>query len=102
MHIIHRQTCRVCSSPHLANAVDLGEQHLQGSFVKDGHVMPPLRRISTLLVRCDVDKDEQGCGLLQMAHSVPPDILYANYWYRSGTNASMKAELKSIVDSVFF
>jgi SAM-dependent methyltransferase len=99
MHIIHRQTCRVCGSPYLTEAVDLGEQHLQGSFVKEGHVMPPLRKIPTLLVRCDVEKNEKGCGLLQMGHSVPPDILYANYWYRSGTNATMRDHLGEIVSS---
>ena len=31
MHVKHRQTCRVCGSPHLATVIDLGEQHLQGS-----------------------------------------------------------------------
>jgi SAM-dependent methyltransferase len=99
MHIIHRQTCRVCGSPHLTPAIDLGAQYLQGSFVKEGHVMPPLRRIPTLLVRCDVEKNEKGCGLIQMGHSVPPDILYANYWYRSGTNATMRNHLGGIVKS---
>ncbi len=99
MHIIHRQTCRVCGSPHLSTAIDLGEQFLQGSFVKEGHVVPPLRKIPTLLVRCDVEKNEKGCGLIQMGHSVPPDILYANYWYRSGTNATMRDHLGGIVKS---
>ena len=31
MHVKHRQTCRVCGSPHLATVIDLGERHLQGS-----------------------------------------------------------------------
>jgi SAM-dependent methyltransferase len=35
-----------------------------------------------------------------MEHSVPPEILYAAYWYRSGTNNTMRSHLKSIVDSV--
>ena len=99
MHIIHRQTCRVCGSPHLSPAIDLGEQFLQGSFVKEGHVVPPLRKIPTMLVRCDVEKNEKGCGLIQTGHSVPPDILYANYWYRSGTNATMRDHLGGIVQS---
>jgi len=34
-----------------------------------------------------------------MEHSVPPEILYAAYWYRSGTNATMRNHLKGIVDS---
>ena len=32
-----------------------------------------------------------------MAHSVPPEILYSSYWYRSGTNQTMRDHLKGIV-----
>jgi 2-polyprenyl-3-methyl-5-hydroxy-6-metoxy-1,4-benzoquinol methylase len=35
-----------------------------------------------------------------MEYSVPPEILYAAYWYRSGTNATMRGHLKGIVDAV--
>lgn len=62
-------------------------------------LMPPMRKLPTQLVRCDVTKDEDGCGLLQLAHSFPPEILYANYWYRSGTNATMRDHLAGIVES---
>ena len=61
--------------------------------------MPPLRKLPTQLVRCDVTKDENGCGLLQLAHTFPTEILYSNYWYRSGTNATMRNHLKGIVES---
>ncbi len=98
MHIIFRQTCRVCGSTHLAPVIDLGEQYLQGAFVKEGHPQAPLRKIPTQLVRCDVTRNENGCGLLQLAHTLPSEILYANYWYRSGTNATMRAHLQSIVN----
>jgi SAM-dependent methyltransferase len=76
--------------------IDLGEQFLQGSFVKPGKPMPPLHKFPTQLVRCDVSRSEGACGLLQMAHSVSPSVLYANYWYRSGTNATMRNHLKDI------
>ncbi len=99
MHVIYRNSCRVCGSKSLVPVIDLGEQYLQGSFIKDGHPAPPLRKIPTQLVRCDVTKDENGCGLLQLAHTLPAEILYANYWYRSGTNTTMKLHLKNIVDS---
>ena len=45
-------------------------------------------------------RDEQACGLLQMEYSVPPAILYAAYWYRSGTNQTMRSHLKTIVDDI--
>jgi len=74
----------------------LGEQYLQGSFVKPGKEIPPTRKIKMSLVRCDPTKDERACGLLQMEHSVPPDILYSAYWYRSGTNNTMREHLRHI------
>lgn len=97
MHLIHRKTCRVCGSHALTKVIDLGEQFLQGSFVKPGKEMPPLRKIPTALLRCDSTKDERACGLLQMEHTVPPEILYSAYWYRSGTNNTMRNHLKAIV-----
>jgi SAM-dependent methyltransferase len=97
MHLIHRKSCRVCGSTALTPVINLGDQHLQGSFVKPGKEMPPMRKISLSLVRCDPTKDEKACGLLQMEHSVPPEVLYSSYWYRSGTNDTMKNHLKGIV-----
>ncbi len=79
--------------------IDLGEQFLQGSFVKPSTQSPPMRKIPTQLVRCDVTRSEDACGLLQLAHSIPPEILYANYWYRSGTNATMRNHLAEIAQS---
>ncbi len=56
-----------------------------------------MRRIPCVLVRCDPTTDENACGLLQMQHSVPPEILYSSYWYRSGTNRTMRDHLAGIV-----
>ncbi|MDX6443625.1 MAG: hypothetical protein QOH71_699 [Blastocatellia bacterium] len=98
MHLIHRTTCRVCGSSSLTPVIDLGEQYLQGSFVKPGKELPPSRKIPTSLVRCDPMRDEHACGLLQMSHTVPPEVLYSAYWYRSGTNNTMRQHLKAIAD----
>lgn len=98
MHLKYRQTCRVCGSSTLTKVIDLNEQYLQGSFVKPGKELPPMRKIPTVLVRCDCSKNENACGLLQMAHSVPSNILYSAYWYRSGTNQTMCDHLYGIAD----
>ena len=98
MHLMHRNTCRVCGSSALTKVIDIGEQHLQGSFVKSGKELPPMRKIPTVLVRCDPMRDENACGLLQMVHSGPPKILDSAYWYRSGTNRTMRSHLKGIAD----
>jgi SAM-dependent methyltransferase len=100
MHIRTRTTCRVCGSSSLKKVVDLGAQYLQGSFIKPGKEIPSTRKIPCTLVRCNPEADENACGLLQMEHSVPPEILYAAYWYRSGTNNTMRNHLKGIVESM--
>ena len=98
MHLKHRKTCRVCGSAALTPVIALGDQHLQGAFVKDGLPPPPQRRIPLTLVRCDPTRDEAACGLLQMEHSVPPAVLYSSYWYRSGTNDTMRNHLRGIAE----
>ncbi|MCC6327325.1 MAG: class I SAM-dependent methyltransferase [Acidobacteria bacterium] len=100
MHLKHISTCRVCGSAALAPAIDLGEQYLQGSFIKEGKELPPMEKIPCELVRCDPQTDREACGLLQMRHSVPPEVLYAAYWYRSGTNQTMRSHLKGIADDL--
>ena len=96
MHLVHRKTCRVCGSRELTPVIDLGEQLLQSAFVKPGLPLPPQRRIPLRLVRCNPMLDERACGLLQLEHTVPPAILYSTYWYRSGTNRTMREHLASI------
>lgn len=98
MHLVRRNTCRVCGSSALTPVISLGDQHLQGSFVKPGKELPPTRRISTSLVRCDPMRDERACGLLQMQNTIPPEVLYSAYWYRSGTNHTMRRHLQGIVE----
>ena len=43
--------------------------------------------------------DEEN-GLVRLEKSAPLDTMYGKYWYRSGINNIMKAELESIVKSV--
>ena len=98
MHLVHRKTCRVCHSTALTKVIDLGDQFLQGSFVKEGRQSPPQRRVPTSLVRCNPMLDEKACGLLQMEYTIPPAVLYSVYWYRSGTNATMRNHLAGIAN----
>ena len=76
-------------------------QKLQGSFFKPPSTMFSDRSIPLSLVRCDPSQDEKACGLLQVEHSVPPELLYRLYWYRSGTNRTMQEHLRGIVEEAF-
>lgn len=94
MHVTQHTQCRVCGSD-LFKAIRLGEQYLQGSFVKEG-VQSLTRRVPMDLYRCNPAIDEAACGLLQARYTVPPELMYETYWYHSGTNASMKNHLAQI------
>jgi hypothetical protein len=98
MNIKHRQTCRICGNPNLTNVIDLGNQYFQGSFIKEGVNNPPKRQCPNLIVRCDTSKFEDACGLIQTKHSIPPSILYSNYWYQSGISQTMRSHLESIAN----
>lgn len=96
MHLIYHNTCRICHSSSLTKVIDLGEQHLQNVFSKKGMPKPPQRKIPLSLVLCNPTKDDKACGLLQTSLTVPPQILYSTYWYRSGTNQTMRNHLREI------
>ena len=103
MELSRRKTCRVCNSKFLTKVIDLGNQYLQGSFVKTGKAMPSTKKYPTSIVFCDQEKDENACGLLQMEHTVSPKILYSEYWYRSGINKTMREHLHGITkEAIYF
>ncbi|HEX8153921.1 MAG TPA: hypothetical protein VF698_12380, partial [Thermoanaerobaculia bacterium] len=81
-----RRTCRVCEA-ELDPVLSLGE-HYVSDFPQpaDGDgVAAPLD-----LVIC------RRCRLLQLRHTVPGEVMYRNYWYRSGTNQTMRNALADI------
>ena len=96
MNIKYRQTCRICGNRNFREVIDLGYQYFQGSFRNNSGLLPS-RKTPNLVVRCDTSKDENACGLIQTKHTVPPRILYTNYWYESGISDTMKKHLSSIV-----
>jgi len=94
--LITRTTCRICDSPHLTPILSLGEQHIAGAFAEPDGSQPVNRAIPLDLVRCDVTRDQDACGLIQLRHTVPASILYHSYWYRSGVNQTMTQNLHEI------
>jgi hypothetical protein len=76
--------------------LSLGDQYIAGAFAEPGGEQPVARRIPLELVRCDMTRNEEGCGLVQLRHTVPGSILYRSYWYRSGVNQTMTRNLHQI------
>lgn len=100
MNVTVRQTCRLCGSRSLTPIVDLGAQMLASAFSsKDNQAVLPTRKVPLELVRCNPTLDENACGLVQLRHTFPPDIMYADYWYASGVNQTMRDALADITAS---
>ena len=79
--------------------LSLGEQCIAGAFSEPGGRAPVRRAIPLELVRCDMTRDQDACGLLQLRHTVPGSILYQSYWYRSGINRTMTHNLHAIAQA---
>jgi cyclopropane fatty-acyl-phospholipid synthase-like methyltransferase len=97
MHISEIKKCRICGNDQFITVIDLGNQALSGRFPKKGDSDPP--RAPLVLIKCDNSKKSGACGLVQLKHSVPPDLMYkCDYGYRSGINKTMSDHLRDIVN----
>ena len=83
-----RTTCRACESSKLTPVLSLGDQYLV-RFVEAPDLNLP--RAPLNLMRCE------DCGLLQLEHTVKPDLLYREFWYRSRVNQTMRDALEDVV-----
>lgn len=79
--------CRISGEP-LTPVLDLGQMCLS-DFVDD-----EAKEVPKFSLRLGIGK---ASGLLQLVDTVPPDLMYRHYWYRSGTNATMTDQLRDIV-----
>jgi len=85
--------CRVCGSFALARVLDLGRQSLTGRFPRPQDPDPMAGPLELAL--CS-DQAQGSCGLLQLAHSYPPQEMYGpTYGYRSSNNHTMVAHLSA-------
>ena len=84
--MITRNTCRVCDGA-LEPILSLGD-HYVSDFIVPGSSDGP--RAPLDLVLC------KRCRLLQLRDTVPGELMYRNYWYKSGTNQTMRDALADI------
>jgi len=85
-----RTTCRLSGKP-LQPVIDLGDLYVSNFYPQRDERAPraPLR----------LGIGEES-GLLQLMDSVEREPLYRQYWYRSGTNQTMRRQLSAVVDGV--
>jgi SAM-dependent methyltransferase len=78
--------CRICGGA-IEPILSLGEHYVSDFVSPDA---PEGQRAPLELVLCS------RCRLLQLKHTVPAEAMYRNYWYRSGTNQTMRNALADI------
>lgn len=94
------ERCRVCGNLSLRPIIHLGEQFLAGLF-DDGRPENRLNQPVPLeMVYCDRSARPDACGLIQLRHTVPPQIMFRDYGYRSGVNTTMRTHLQALVKEV--
>jgi len=93
LNLTVRHTCRICGSK-LTPVLSLGEQCTGSAPVRSPDEDPP--RIPLELVRCSPELNKKACGLVQLRHSTLQDVLYFDYWYRSGINQTMRNHLAGV------
>src|SRR5262252_1162898 len=65
-----------------------------GSLQLTGYLAADEERPKSPLTLCACS----DCRLVQLEHTTPRDLLFERYWYRSGINEMMRAELTDVVD----
>mgnify|MGYP001559716516 CR=1 FL=1 len=84
--------CRVCKSKKLSRVVKIKPQFIASTFVKTNVNNPKSKiKIPMTLMLCG------KCGLAQLEETVNPDLLYANYFYRSNISNTMNRDLRDVV-----
>ncbi|MBI4085869.1 MAG: methyltransferase domain-containing protein [Candidatus Liptonbacteria bacterium] len=87
---ITRKTCRLCGGKKLKKILSLGKLAVSDFVTKQSKkpILAPLE-----LVLCSNSK----CGLLQLKHTAPQEIMYSrHYWYQSAVNPVIVSDLKEI------
>lgn len=77
-------SCRICSSARLHKYLDLGRTPLANSYVPKSAAAEP-EFSEELCIQVCLD-----CGLSQLTKVVPPDLMFRNYLYVSGTTSTIR------------
>jgi len=89
--------CRVCQNTNLVKILSLGNQFIS-NYVDEKFNHSNDNRVPLDLVLCP--ENTGGCGLLQSKYTASREVLYREYWFRSGLNEFLKSALKDITRTV--
>ena len=81
--------CRSCASTKLTSILDLGDHPWCNDFLTEDQLGKE-KQYPLHLVQCD------KCGLLQLNHTVPKEIMFKNHTYVSSTTKSLAQHFKTL------
>lgn len=90
MKVEELKFCRACGGTNFELKLTLGA--LYPSAFLETVISTETEKAPLSLVEC------KECGLVQLAHTVELNSMYKQYWYRSGLNKSMVADLKDVYE----
>ena len=89
-----RSACRICRADALVTVLDLGSQPLANSFIRPAELTADEARYPLELCRC------AACGHVQLSLTVPPEIMFRDYLYVSGTSDTIPAHFAAYARDV--
>lgn len=89
-----KHKCRVCKSVLGNKFLSLGPTPLANSFLRPEDLDKPETFYPLDVCFCDI------CGLVQLGHVVPPEIMFRDYIYVSGTSTAIPAHFSLLAKEV--
>ncbi len=86
--------CFICGERDLFKFLDFGAQPPSDAFLRIEDLGKPEAKYPLALYFCEV------CGLVQLQDIVDPEVLFRNYVYTTGTNNSLRANFKALVETL--
>jgi SAM-dependent methyltransferase len=89
-----RTTCRVCGGSELSTFLDLGAQPPANALLREDELRRPEPQYPLALMRC------AECELIQLTHTVDPDLLFKDYKYFSSVSDTMARHFAALATHV--
>jgi len=86
--------CRICTSTRLSEFLSLGSMPIPNGFMEKRDIAKNEKRYPLSACVC------KNCWLVQLTHTIPPEIMFKNYLYIPSTSTTMVSHFKHISDEL--
>lgn len=87
-----RHTCRACGADGLAEVLSLGSMPPANAFLNAEQAGAPEPRFPLALMLCET------CGMVQLRHVVPPELLFRAYSFFTSMSQAMSAHFAGLMN----